>query len=225
MAEENQLVEKKTNTIETTTGEISLDSNIVKKYLVNGQGNVTEQEITMFIGMCKANKLNPFNRDAYLIKYGNQPATIITSKDVFFKRAIESPVYNGMQSGIIIEKDGEIIKRDGQVYVKGKENIIGAWCRVHRKDWEHPLYQEVNFEEYAGCTKTGELNSNWKNRPAVMITKVAEATALRKAFTENLQGMYIAEEVEEPKVTYYKSDVTEEPVPLDDVLGDENNNE
>ena len=27
-----------------------------------------------------------------------------------------------------------------------------------------------------------------------MITKVAEATALRKAFTDNLQGMYLLEE-------------------------------
>jgi hypothetical protein len=51
--------------------------------------------------------------------------------------------------------------------------------------------------EYAGKTKTGELNSNWKSKPAVMITKVAEATALRKAFTDNLQGMYLLEENED----------------------------
>lgn len=183
--------------ISTTTGDIELTPQIVRKYLVNGQSNVTDQEVMMFIGMCKANKLNPFNKEAYLIKYGNQPASIITSKDVFFKRAIQNPNFNGLKSGIIVLNDkDEIVKREGHIYTS-KEKIIGAWCEVFRKDWEHSMYQEVNMSEYIGKTKTGEVNSNWKTKPAVMITKVAEATALRKAFTENLQEMYIAEENEE----------------------------
>jgi len=182
------------NVIMTTTGAIELTPDTVKKYLVNGQGNVTDQEVMMFIGMCKANRLNPFNKDAYLIKYGTQPASIITSKDVFFKRAIENPNFNGMESGIIVlDSKGELVKREGHIYTS-KEEIVGAWARVHRKDWEHPIYQEVNMSEYQGRKKTGEVNSNWETKPAVMITKVAEVTALRKAFTDNLQGMYILEE-------------------------------
>lgn len=182
------------NKIMTTTGEIDLDKNMVKKYLVRGNGNVTDQEIIMFMGMCKANKLNPFNNDAYLIKYGSQAATMIVSKDVFFKRAIDNPNYNGMRSGIIVVKNGEIIKREGHIKLKDEE-IAGAWCEVFRKDWEHSIYQEVNFSEYAGYTKEGKLNSQWASKPVIMITKVAESTALRKAFTENLQGMYISEEI------------------------------
>jgi phage recombination protein Bet len=185
------------NIIKTTSGDIELTPQIVKKYLVNGQSEVTDQEVMMFIGMCKANRLNPFNKEAYLIKYGSQPASIITSKDVFFKRAIENPCFDGMESGIIvINAEGKLEKREGHIYIQG-EKIAGAWCKVYRKDWEHPIYQEVNMVEYAGKTKTGELNSNWKSRPAVMITKVAEATALRKAFTDNLQGMYLLEENED----------------------------
>lgn len=183
--------------IKTSSGDIELTPKIVRDYLVNGQATVTDQEVMMFIGMCKANRLNPFNKEAYLIKYGSQPASIITSKDVFFKRAIDNPCFDGMESGIIvINTDGKLEKREGHIYIQG-EKIAGAWCKVYRKDWGHPIYQEVNMVEYAGKTKTGELNSNWKTRPAVMITKVAEATALRKAFTDNLQGMYIAEESED----------------------------
>lgn len=181
------------NIILTATGNIELTPEIVRQYLVNGQSEVTDQEVAMFIGMCKANRLNPFNKDAYLIKYGNQPASIIVSKDVFFKRAIENPNFNGMNSGIIVISDEQIVRREGHIYTS-KEEIVGAWARVYRKDWEYPVYQEVNMNEYAGKTKTGELNSNWKTKPAVMITKVAEVTALRKAFTDNLQGMYILEE-------------------------------
>ena len=201
------------NKIITTTGEIELTKEMVKKYLVRGNGNVTDQEVVMFMGMCKANKLNPFNNDAYLIKFGSQAATMIVSKDVFFKRAIDNQNYNGMKSGIIVVKDGQIIKRDGHIKLKDEE-LAGAWCEVFRKDWEHSIYQEVNFNEYAGYTKEGKLNSQWASKPVIMITKVAESTALRKAFTENLQGMYIAEEISEPAV------VVEEPVK--DFLEEEN---
>lgn len=211
---EKSLTETKKNKILTTSGEIELTPDIVRKYLVNGEGRVTEQEIVMFMGLCKANKLNPFNKDAYLIKYGNQAATMVVSKDVFFKRAIDNPNYDGMKSGIIVLKDGNIEKREGHIYIKGTEEILGAWCEVFRKDWEHSMYQEVNFSEYAGYKKDGSLNSQWASRPAVMITKVAESTALRKAFTETLQGMYIAEEMESP-VTYQK---VEEPEIIEDIL-------
>ena len=204
------------NKIITTTGEIELTKEMVKKYLVRGQGNVTEQEIIMFMGMCKANKLNPFNNDAYLIKFGNQAATMIVSKDVFFKRAIDNPSYNGMKSGIIVVKDGQITKREGHIKLKDEE-IAGAWCEVFRKDWEHSIYQEVNFNEYAGYTKEGKLNAQWSSKPVVMITKVAESTALRKAFTENLQNMYIAEEISEPTV--------KEEVVVEDILAEEEENE
>lgn len=184
------------NIIETSSGNIVLTPEIVKKYLVNGQGHVTEQEIAMFIGMCKANRLNPFNKEAYLIKYSSEPATMVTSKDIFFKRANQNPNFDGMESGIIVlNNDKQIEKRAGHIYIKG-ETIVGAWCKVYRKDWSHPIYQEVNMSEYEGRKKSGELNQNWKQKPAVMITKVAEATALRKAFTENLQGMYITEETD-----------------------------
>lgn len=189
-------VNNENSIIETTTGNIVLTPEIVKKYLVNGQGNVTEQEIALFIGMCRANKLNPFNKDAYLIKYSSEPATMVTSKDVFFKRANQNPNFDGMESGIVVvNAENKIEKRAGHIYLKN-EQIIGAWCTVYRKDWSHPIYQEVNMSEYIGRKKSGEINSNWSLRPATMITKVAEATALRKAFTENLQGMYLAEETD-----------------------------
>ena len=41
----------------------------------------------MFIELCKAQKLNPFIREAYLIKFGISPANIVVGKDVFVKRA------------------------------------------------------------------------------------------------------------------------------------------
>ena len=160
--------------------EVKLSNNLVKRYLVSGQGNVTDQEIMYFMKLCKARNLNPFVKDAYLIKYTDKdPATVVVAKDAIEKRAIQHPQYNGKKVGI---------------YVENKEELVGAWCTVYRKDWDNPVTAEVNFDEYIGTKKDGTPNTNWKNRPVTMITKVAKAQALREAFIEELSGMYEAEE-------------------------------
>ena len=66
----------------TETGQV-LTADTVKNYLVSGNGNVTDQEILMFMELCKVQKLNPFTREAYLIKFGSSPANIVVGKDVF----------------------------------------------------------------------------------------------------------------------------------------------
>ena len=70
------------------TGQV-VTFDIVKNYLVRGNGNITDQETCFFISLCKAQKLNPFINDAYLIKFGNQPAQMVVGKDVLVKRAFK----------------------------------------------------------------------------------------------------------------------------------------
>jgi len=154
--------------------EIKLSPSIVKNYLVNGQSDkLTEQEIVYFMHLCKARKLNPFTKEVYLIKYGNNPATMVVSRDALEKRAIKHKEYNGKKVGIYVlrKSDGELIKRDSTIYLKDKEELIGAWCTVYRKDWENPVTVEVNLDEYIQTKSDGTPNTNWSNRPITMITK------------------------------------------------------
>ena len=74
-----------------SNGEIvKISPTTVRKYLVSGGGNVSDQEVMMFMSLCRYQHLNPFLKEAYLIKFGNNdPATIVTGKDVFTKRADE----------------------------------------------------------------------------------------------------------------------------------------
>nr|DAQ91293.1 MAG TPA: RecT protein [Caudoviricetes sp.] len=176
---------------------VQLSINLVRRYLSGDNPNVTESEIMYFMKLCKARGLNPYIKDAYLIKYGNQPAAIIVAKDAVEKRAIQNPKYDGKEVGIYVEnKDtGELIKREGSILRKNKEELVGAWCTVYRKDWKYPITKEVNFDEYIQKKKDGTLNTNWENRPVTMITKVAIVQALREAFIEELSGMYEAEEM------------------------------
>ena len=173
----------------TGTGQV-LTADTVKNYLVSGNGAVTDSEVLMFIELCKAQHLNPFIREAYLIKFGNSPANIVVGKDVFVKRAYRNPNFKGMKAGIVIlTKDGNMQYREGSLKAPG-EALIGGWCEVYVKDMEYPIRSEVSMEEYS------KGQSTWKQMPAVMIRKCAMVTALREAFPEDLQGMYDAAEMQ-----------------------------
>lgn len=161
-----------------------------------GNQNVTDKEVTMFLELCKANKLNPFVKDAYIIKYGNSPAQIVPGKDLFLKRATRNRRFQGYNAGVTIcNKDGVIERRKGSMYSKRKEYLIGGWAEVYLEGYQAPIYNEVSFEEYAGRTKDGNLNSMWTNKPGTMIRKVALSQALREAFPEDLGGLYEPEEM------------------------------
>lgn len=167
-----------------------LNNNTVKNYLVRGNGNITDQETLMFIELCKAQHLNPFLNEAYLIKFGTSPANIVVGKDVFVKRANRNEHFEGMRSGIIVERDGNLVEIEGSVKLK-KDILIGGWCEVYRNDRKFPIKSSVALEEYS------KSQSTWKTMPMVMIKKCAMVTALREAFPEDLQGLYDSCEIKE----------------------------
>ena len=178
--------------------EIKLSKKIVQEYIVGSDVPITNQEFKLFTELCKVRKLNPFLREAYLIKYkAGTPAQLVVGKDAILKRAVLNSNYDGMESGIIVQKqDGSIEERQG-TFKLGEEQLVGGWARVYRKDWTHPIYSSVSFNEVAQKTGQGQLNSNWNNKGATMVEKVAKVRALRETFVEDLAGMYEAEEIQE----------------------------
>lgn len=183
---------------------ITLTPSIVQNYIVGSDSPITLPEFKFFTELCKARKLNPFLKEAYCIKFGSQPAQIVVGKDAVLKRAILNKDYDGIESGIIVlSESGEVIERKG-TFKLSTETLVGGWAKVYRKNWGHPTYCSVSFDEVAQKTKNGELNSNWKSKGATMVEKVAKVRALRETFVEDLGGMYEAEEMgvsipDEPK--------------------------
>lgn len=182
--------------------EVKLTPKIVQDYLVGTTAQITMPEFKLFTELCKVRKLNPFLREAYLIKYSNnQPASIVVGKDAILKRAVLNAKYNGMKSGIIVLNEcGDVVERKG-TFKLDSEQLVGGWAEVFRKDWENSIYCSVSLAEAIQKKGNGEPNSNWSKQPATMIEKVAKVRALREAFVEDLGGMYEAEEmnVELPK--------------------------
>lgn len=209
MSVNNSIVKKSQSssyiiTYESNGETIKLSPQMVRDYLVSGGGEVSDQEVVMFLSMCKYQRLNPFLKEAYLIKYGTSPATMVVGKDTFLKRARRHPDFRGLQAGIIVKPIHSdfsgFVEREGANYDKTEEVIVGGWAKVFLKDYQQPFYTSVSMDEYIGKKSNGEVNNQWATKPATMIRKVALAQALREAFPEETLGLYEPEElgIEEP---------------------------
>lgn len=184
--------------VEFKAGEetVKLSPNIIRRYLVNGSGEVTDQEVVMFLNLCRFQHLNPFLREAYLIKYGNSPATMVVGKDAITKRAMRNASFAGQQAGVVVQQveTGELEYRPGALVLED-EKLVGGWAKVFVKVYQEPIEAVVGLSEYVGTKKTGEVNEQWTKRPATMIRKVALMQALREAFPDDLSGMYDSSEM------------------------------
>lgn len=187
---------------------IKLSPVVVRNYLVSGNGKVTDGEIMMFIALCKEQKLNPFLKEAYLIKYGERsPASIVVGKEAFMKRAVASADYDQYKAGAIVLRGDEIVYTMG-AFKLPKDVIVGGWADVYLKSKKHPIHTEVSFEEYFNPGSNGRKNS-WDKKPLTMIRKVALVQALREAFPNHLGAMYTSEEIQ--RDDQEPIDVTPEP--------------
>lgn len=165
---------------------VELDAATVRNYLTNGSGKPTDQEVVMFIKLCQGQGLNPFLREAYLIKYSDKsPATTVVGKDAFTRRAAEIEDCKGWKAGVccVNKKSGEYVEREGTI-VLPTEELVGGWCEVKLSRWDEPFKQTAMLSEYH------QHNSMWNSKTATMIRKVAIVQALREAFPAQFQGMY-----------------------------------
>lgn len=133
--------------------------------------NCTDNEFLLLMQLAKTYQLDPFAKQIWAVKYGNNPAAIFCGRDGFLAIAHRSGKFDGMESGT--RKDGD--------------DLVG-WCRVYRKDMSRPFEVEVSLSEYS----TGK--NLWQTKPKTMIVKVAESHALRRAF--GISGLYAPEEID-----------------------------
>ena len=152
----------------------------------------TDAECKIFLETCRAYRLNPFTREAYLIHYDNKsdetPATIVLGKNCYLQMAERHPAYDGFEAGVIVLNDGGVEYREGSAVYDGEE-LLGGWAKVYRKDRSRPNYEEVKLSEY----NTGK--SLWASKPATMIRKVALVHALREAFPSTYGLTYDESEI------------------------------
>jgi len=197
MSDQNQL-EVTENTVIVTNNQVSiaetLDNfteaqvSIVKANIAKGTSN---SELAYFLHVCQSLGLNPLNKEIWCYKDHKGNLLVFSGRDGFLAKAQQSPLYNGVRSAAIREKDEYIIDiPNGVIHhkitakEKDRGSIIYGYAIAFRKDGEETV-ELVDFDTY------NKGRAAWSTHPEEMIKKVAESHALKKAFgISGLQSEY-----------------------------------
>ena len=154
--------------------------------------------VVAFLNQCERTGLDPIARQIYAIERGGK-WTIQVSID-------------GMR--LVAQRSGDYAGQTPTEWTADGVTWVDVWLDdkppkaarvgVRRRGFEEPLFVTASWRSYAvmvpewvGDQRVGEkLSPMWARMPELMLGKVAEALALRRAFPMELSGLYVEEERE-----------------------------
>lgn len=157
----------------------------------------SKDDLALFIATCERTGLDPFARQIMAssrnVNKNGQWVTVWTwlvTIDGLRKIAVDSGDYEGQEGPWWCGKDGQW----HEVWTKS-EPCYAAKVLVHRKGFRTGLSGIAKYESYVQKKKDGSPNNVWQNLGDHMTAKCAEALALRRAYPNEMAGLYTSDEM------------------------------
>lgn len=161
-----------------TDEQISVIKNTIAK-------DCNTSELSLFIAACRRTRLDPFAKQIYAMKIGGK-LNVTVSIDGARIIAERTGEYEGQEGPLWCGKDG--VWKDAWL---DSAPPVAARVIVFRKG-RKPMVATARYAAYENTN-----NSLWKKMPEAMLAKCAEMLALRKAFPNDLSGIYSPEELDQ----------------------------
>lgn len=145
----------------------------------------SDLEFAALMEVAVARRLNPLLKQIYFVKRWDKAL----GREVWAAQVS----IDGLRA--VAQRTGLYDGQDEPEFVGESVKLECCKVRVYRKDWTRPAVGVAYWAEYVQRGKSGELTPFWARMPHVMLSKCAEAIALRKAFPEDTAGLYVPEEM------------------------------